>query len=423
MSPAWRDHDTERALLACCVASPDAMTRALAYVEADDFDDARNRKLFIALLRLHFDHVSIDALTLRAALREAGDLDDVPASYVADILATPGTTAAVAHYARAIHELALHRALDRAMNETLSSRAGFAQRVSDLHAAISRISQRQINEKPPFAEVLVDTAKRLEDTAGEAIATGFRDLDAALAGGPRRGHLVVLAALTSRGKSTLALNIATNVAKHGRAALVYSLEMSARDLARRLLFSEAQVPAIAAASGLTGSERERIHHAAASIAAVRLEVRDGGNLTPSRVRAVAQQYQREWGALDLIVIDYIGLMRSDERVERREREIASISRDLKLLAVEMNCVVLACAQLNRESQRREDPRPRLSDLRDSGAIEQDADTVIFIHQPTMNVSDPEVVELLIEKQRHGPLGVVKLRHRAEMTRFESLDER
>jgi replicative DNA helicase len=418
------DDQAELAVLCGILVRPEVLSDVLAVCDGRDFYHEKNQLVFSAMVRLWNEGTPIDAITLIDALRCAGDFErGADHRYVQHIAeANLDVPARAETHARVVHELALKRDLAlsaaKIASDAIDNEGDSALLLSEAQRALDNLRVRQTRERPSTAQVLRETVAHLDDVASEAVATGFPNVDRALAGGFRAGELIVLAAPTSRGKSAFALNVAARIARGGGGALVFSLEMSERELARRLLHSEAQVEHPLGAINLSGSARERIQHTADEFAHLKLEIQYRPALTPMVLRAVAQRYAREWGGnLKIIVADYVGLMRPDVPQERREREVASITRELKLIAGELNCTVLAVAQLNREIARREDGVPRLSDLRDSGALEQDADIVAFLAE----LRDQPGVWLIIEKARRAPLTRVRLDFRASMTRFEDLD--
>ncbi|MBE3602168.1 AAA family ATPase [bacterium] len=416
------DDFAEQALIAGLLERPALLPEVLAICDAADFYRERHRAIFAAICRLDAAGEPVDGVTLIDALRRAGELEIAGGekSLVELLTATFDVPAHCAAHARVVRELALRRALAldaaRIAAAALDGEGDSDELVARADAALAALRERQIRPRPTTADLVHAVLATLDDQTAESVATGFRDLDRSLSGGFRRGELVILAAPTSRGKSALALNVATRIARAGGRAMFFSLEMREAELARRLVFCEAQIDFGAAVEGLTPAQHERLMFAANELSRIRLRIEYRTPLRPSLLRAIVKQQAREWGGCDLVVCDYIGLMQADGRHERREREVASITRDLKLLAGELDCAVIACAQLNREIARRDNGAPRLSDLRDSGAIEQDADIVLFIHHPSE--AEPEDALLIIAKARRGPLMTVPLRWRGSMTRFE-----
>jgi replicative DNA helicase len=421
--PAPCDLVTERALLGAVLVKPEILPGLLTGIDPQDFYEPRNEKLFEAMLRLLSQSAPVDDVAILVdALRRKGDLATFGGSaedasrYIAAVAAESGAPSAARIYAGVIRNIALIRESGRAYYrlaqqsfEVLDARVFFAEAQSE----VSRIYARLVSDEPEPAAL----DEVLEGIDSDYWSTGFRDFDNLLDGGFRAGQLVVLAAQTSRGKSALALNLASNLALAGQRVIFLSAEMSRKQLRQRLYFGEAGV-SLKRRRFLSQEETRRLLLADDKLRELKLAIQYKPGLRPLDVRAEAQRLRSEWGGLALIVVDYVGLMSPDSRQERREREVASITRDLKLIAGEMNCVVLACAQLNRQIDHREQSPPRLSDLRDSGAIEQDADMVAFIHQPDRDEAQRKVI---IAKNRDGALGEFTLAFRPELTRFEDAD--
>jgi replicative DNA helicase len=258
------------------------------------------------------------------------------------------------------------------------------------------------------------------------IPTGFRDLDQ-ITGGLQAGELIVIAARPSMGKTAFALNIARNAAvDHGKKVAIFSLEMTTRSLVLRLLAAEARIDSSAFRRGfIAHNDHTRLVNAAGRLANAQIWIDDGSSATLLEIKAKSRRLKAERG-LDLVVVDYLQLAHSDGKVERREQEISEISRGLKALAKELDIPVLTLSQLNRGPEARADKRPMLADLRESGAIEQDADLIGFIYRDEVYNKDSDdegIAELIISKQRNGPTGLIRLRFEGRFARFESLSGR
>jgi replicative DNA helicase len=416
------DLEAEQGLLAAILERPTILASVMNFVASEDFYGPRNARVFAACVRLFAENTPIDGITLIDALRRTGDLTAVTTRYVAELAAHLGFPTHAEAYAHTIRDIALRRDLGQAAyqiaNDSFDA-TDAAEFFTKAQTALSRIYARQVPDGPSFSETLGDVFADIDRPLGAGnFKTGLSGLDDALSGGLSAGDLVIVAAQTGQGKTSLGLNIAASFAKRDDGALYASLEMSERKLVRRLLFAEAQVSMTRAISGVSDAERRQLENARRTFADRPLRIVYAPGLTPSKLRAAAERFRLESSApLRLIIADYVGLMRSDRREERREREVAAITRDLKLLAGDLNCAVIACAQFNREVDKRGGSIPRLADLRDSGAIEQDADVVLFIyHDPKQ--PPPNDAVLIIAKNRDGAECQIPVRHIKSQTRFE-----
>jgi replicative DNA helicase len=342
------------------------------------------------------------------------------------------TPASARHYARIVHELALLRRLIQAASEIMQLAYQVPEdpaRVADMaEELIYRVARR--DDKDTFAVMrdLIDAAMQdLENihqrqSAYAGLPTGFRDLDDKLSG-LQAGNLIIVAARPGVGKSSLVTNILRNVTVDSQLpAALFSLEMSRWEIGMRLLCAEAEVPWDRVRAGrLQPDDWSRISiDAAERLSGAPLYIVDSGNINIVDIRARARRL-RSTSGLGLIAVDYLQLMSSPTRVENRQQEVAQISRSLKLLAKELEIPIIAVSQLNRQPEGRGDKRPQLSDLRDSGSIEQDADIVMFIHREdsTEDATKKNVAELIIAKHRNGPTGSVNLTFRPQLTQFRN----
>ena len=280
----------------------------------------------------------------------------------------------------------------------------------------------------PLREVLVKTYDQIDELsrlhgAIGGVPTGFIDLDNLLTG-LHPGELVVVGARPSMGKTSFAMNIASHASlKRGKSVAVFTLEMPREQIAMRMLCSDAQVDMQRVRKGtLTDKDWSSLANSVQSMADAPMYIDDTAGITPSQLRSRCRRLKMDKG-LDLVVVDYLGLMKADGRVESRQLEVSEISRQLKAIALDMKIPIIACAQLSRANKDRVDKRPVLSDLRDSGSIEQDADVVMFLHREeyyNKDTEDKNIGEVIISKQRSGPLGTVKLAWLSEYTTFANL---
>ena len=389
------------------------------------------------MVALNERHQAIDFVTLKEELSRGGDLDEVGGpAYVASLADGVPRATNVEYYARIVKEKSTLRNLIYAANKILTNAYG-ADQESDLildeaESAIFSVADDRlkagfvpmrdlVKESFPKIELLFEQKKLIT-----GVPSGFVDLDT-MTRGFQGGDLVIIAARPSMGKTSLVLNIAQHVALQPEHTVgVFSLEMSKESLFLRLLTSEAQIDSHRLMSGAIGQkDYSKISHALETLSAMRLFIDDTANLGVLEMRAKSRRLQAEQKGLSLLVVDYIQLMSGRGRFENRTLELGAISRSLKGLAKELNVPVLVLSQLSRAPEARSDHRPQLSDLRESGALEQDADVVMLIYREDAYNRDPNhpdagTAELIVAKQRNGPTGVVRLAFLREQTRFANL---
>ncbi|HEY8517984.1 MAG TPA: replicative DNA helicase [Candidatus Binatia bacterium] len=434
--------EAEEAVLGAILLDNRALDRANEILTADDFYREAHRRIFRALNELDDRRERADVITLTECLKRRGDLEAVGgAAAIAELVERTATTANVDLYAQIVKDKAILRALMEASNDIAQRAASGTGDVSefldDAERMIFEISQRKIRQPYSRLEsIIVQSIKTIEalyekKEAVTGVPTGFYEFDR-LTSGLQPSDLIIVAGRPSMGKSALATNMAQYAAANcgGRAVVMFSLEMSKESLVMRMLCGEARVDGTKVRTGYLG-ERDfpRLAMAAGRLADLPFYIDDTPALSVLELRAKARRLQRENeknGGLALIVIDYLQLMRAHKDVDNREQEISLISRSLKALAKELNVPVIALSQLNRAVEARADKRPMMSDLRESGAIEQDADLIVFVYRDDFyNKASPEegIAEIIIAKQRNGPQGTVKLAFRKEYTTFENLSTR
>jgi replicative DNA helicase len=435
--------EAERSILGCILLDNAALDQVVDQVAEEDFYRENHRKIFTGMREMAARNEAIDYLTLEDHLRAKGVLDEIGgAAYIASLTDAVPTTANIASYAGIVHEKAIARRLIQASSEIL--RAGFEQS-EDLDAYLDQAEQLIFNVAQNRAGTGVVSIKELIRDSFDSIEklyerkdqytgvpTGFKELDN-MTSGLQPADLVIVAARPSMGKTSLALNMAQYASQKAKVpALFFSLEMSKESLAMRMLCAEARVDFHKLRQGfLSDADWGRLARAAGLLSEAHLYVDDTPAKRVMEMRAKARRLQSELRKreldLGLIVVDYLQLAQasSGSGRESREREISEISRSLKGLAKEMQVPVIALSQLSRKVESRESKRPQLSDLRESGAIEQDADVIMFIYRDEFYNEDSEdkgVAEVIIGKQRNGPTGTIRLRFFAEHTRFENLLE-
>jgi replicative DNA helicase len=429
--------EAERSVLGAILVHNDAFNQAAQVIDARDFYRDAHRRIFDKMVALSERHQAIDFVTLKEELSRGGDLDEVGGpAYVASLADGVPRATNVEYYARIVKEKSTLRNLIYAANKILTN-AYEADQESDLildeaESAIFSVADDRIKAGfVPMRDLVKESFPKIEQLFEQkrlitGVPTGFVDLDS-MTRGFQAGDLIIIAGRPSMGKTSLVLNIAQYVALQPEHTVgVFSLEMSKESLFLRLLTSEAQIDSHRLMSGAIGQkDYSRISHALETLSAMRLHIDDSASLGVLEMRAKARRLQAEQHGLSLLVVDYIQLMSGRGRFENRTLELASISRSLKGLAKELNVPVVVLSQLSRAPEARADHRPQLSDLRESGALEQDADVVLLIYREDAYNRDPNhpdagTAELIVGKQRNGPTGVVRLAFLREQTRFANL---
>ena len=429
------NEEAEQAVLGAMMLSGEAIAQVADLgVKADDFHRSGHQKVFEALTELYARGEPVDAVTSVEELRRRGHIDAAGgALYIQHLVESVATPASAGHYARIVAEHALLRRLIHAAGEILAGAYEipgdpeiFADRAEERIYAVSRRHERDrmVTLRELVHESLESLERLHERTGLVGLPTGFRDLDELLQG-MQKQNLIIVAARPGVGKSSLVTNIARNVAvgvggAEPTAVALFSLEMSQIEIGLRLLCAEARVAQDKVrANRVAPEDWARIVEAAEVLDRAPLFVIDSGNTTIVDVRAKARRLKSQ-NNLGLIIVDYLQLMSSHQRVESRQQEVAEISRSLKLLAKELDIPVIAVSQLNRDPERRVDKRPQLADLRESGALEQDSDVVMFIHREDMYTDDPSVkglAEAIVAKHRNGPTAKVKMTFLSHLTQF------
>jgi replicative DNA helicase len=433
--------DAERAVLGSILLKPDVCDDIALLVRPDDFADEAHQVLYRHLLELHDSGKRIDTTIVLERLRTQGDLDRIGGSpAIVEILESVPHAAHASHYAQIVRDKAMLRSLIDASTDILRDAYDASDEPRELVArAEAKIFQilehRSSAEAKPIEEVLEEVMIRMDarmkhEHALGGVETGFTDLDS-LCGGLHNSELIILAARPSMGKTAFAMNIAENVAIGAKQpALFVSLEMACLELADRLLCSAAQVNGHRLRNGTISQEdRRRLVQKSAEISSSPLYIDDTPGRTLTEIAAVARRLKRKQG-LSLIVIDYLQLIEPDNPRDPRQEQVAKIARRLKTMSRELDVPVLCLAQLNRQAEVSRDNRPRLNHLRESGAIEQDADVVMFVHREEYYQTTDEdrervkgQAEIIIAKQRNGPIGDIKLLWQHDFTRFVNLEHR
>jgi len=431
--------EAEKSVLGAILIHNEAFNHAAELIDSRDFFRDAHRRIFDKMVHLSERNDAIDFVTLKEELARSGELEEVGGpAYIASLADGVPRSANVEHYARIVKEKATLRNLIHSANRILSD-AYRAEEDADVildgaEKAIFEIAEDRIREGfVPLRDLVQSsfaTIEKLQQHKGlvTGVPTGFIDLDE-MTSGLQPSDLVLVAARPSMGKTSFVLNIAQHVGIQTDMTVgFFSLEMSKEQLFMRMLTAEARIDAHRFRSGyLNEKDYGRLSHALGTLAEARVFIDDTASLGVLEMRAKARRLQAEHG-LHLLIIDYIQLMQGRGRFESRQTEIASISRSLKGLAKELKIPVVALSQLSRAPETRSDHRPQLSDLRESGALEQDADVVMFIFREEQyrdadgqpNQAAEGVAEIIIGKQRNGPVGTAKLAFIKEHTRFENL---
>jgi replicative DNA helicase len=433
--------DIEAQVLGAMLLEREAIARVVEVLDEDAFHAEYHRKIFQAMMGLFERSEPVDTITLGEELRRRGHLELIGGEpYLVELTMKVTTAANVEYHARIVLEKSLLRGLIAASSGVAARAYNPTEDALDLldeaEQAIFQISEKRLKKSfVSMNKAVHDTLEMLESIHGRhsgvtGVPTGFFKIDE-LTGGWQNSDLIIIAGRPSSGKTAFALSVARNAAVHAEKPTpvgIFSLEMSTQQLVMRLLCAEAKVDAHAVRTGrLPEEDWKRLSIAAGRLTGANIFIDDTASLGILELRAKARRLKAERN-IGLVVVDYLQLMQGPRTAESREKEISAISRSLKALAKELNIPVLALSQLSRAVEARTDKRPILSDLRESGAIEQDADVVAFVHRPEM-YADPDAdkfrevsghAEIIIGKQRNGPVGDVPLAFVHRYARFENL---
>ena len=430
--------EAEQALISSILIDNETIADIAEILAAEDFYKPAHQKIFRATLGLHKSNDPVDLVTLTNRLRDSGELNDVGGSvYLADIVDTAPLAVNARHYAEIVHNKATLRQLLSHGNDIVRRCLEHVDDIDETldwaESGIYKVSERKIRPSVYAVEDLLEGRFQLirerhkNKCLYTGIPSGFIDLDK-LTSGFQKSDLIIIAARPSMGKTAFALNIACNAAvKSGVPTIVFSLEMSKEQLVMRLISTEARLNPYRLQHGYTSPEDwDKLKEVRGRLSGAPIFIDDASDTTVMKLRAKARRLKAEKKA-GLIIVDYLQLMKPPRRTERRDLEIAEISRSLKGLAKDLDIPVVALSQLNRQLENREDKRPRLADLRESGSLEQDADVVIFIHRDEVyrkkeekTVENHGIADIIVAKQRNGPTDSLRLAYIKEYTRFENL---
>ncbi|MFH1652438.1 MAG: replicative DNA helicase [Pseudomonadota bacterium] len=426
--------EAERSVLGALLIDNEAIAKIVDIVQPEDFYRNAHGKILDAMLGLFQANEPIDLVTVADSLKKRGDLESIGgAAYLSELIDQIPTAANVAAYARIVRDKSVLRVLIEKSTDIVTRGYEEQGNVDDFldtaEQMIFDVAQRRVKKGfVAVKDIVKDSFKAIEKLYEQkslvtGVPTGYKDLDR-MTCGLQPSDLIIIAGRPSMGKTSFAVNIAENASiDHNLVTAIFSLEMSKEQLVQRMLCSRAEVDASKLRGGfLSESDWPKLTRAAGLLSEASIYIDDTPAINVLEVRAKARRLQKNRG-LNLIVIDYMQLMRGVGRIESREREISEISRSLKALAKELTVPVIALSQLNRGVESRQDKRPQLSDLRESGAIEQDADVIAFVYRDEMyNPQSPDVgmAEIIVSKQRNGPTGNVKLAFRKQFTKFDDL---
>lgn len=426
--------EAEAGVLGAMLLEEAAVGEVVDLLESTSFYKETHQKIFSCMVALYSERRSIDVITLTDALRKRGELDYVGgAGYITELAAAVPTAANVRHYAKIVRDKAVARQLIRTATQIVTDSFEFASDVDTLldraEKTIFDIAMRRVDSAfVPIKELIKDSIETIDELYQRkahvtGLASGFNDIDVMTAG-LQKADLIVIAGRPSMGKSAFVCCIAEHVAAvDKRPVAFFSLEMSKEQLVQRLLCSFARVDAHRVRTGFLGqSDWPKLTNAAGKLAEAPLYIDDTPAVSALEIRAKARRLKSRFD-IQLVIVDYLQLMRGPSGVENRQQEISEISMSLKALARELSIPVIAISQLSRAVESRSDHRPQLSDLRESGAIEQDADVVMLLLREEYYMPTEEnkgKAEIIIAKQRNGPVGSVELAFIKEITRFTNL---
>jgi replicative DNA helicase len=426
-----QDEGAEQSVLGAMMLSKDAIADVVEVIRGNDFYRPAHELIYDVILDLYGRGEPVDAITVSAELTRSGDLARVGGGvYIHTLVASVPVTANAGYYAEIVREKAILRRLAEA--GTKIAQLGYAAEgnvddvVDRAQAEVYAVTERRASEDyAPLADLMELTIDELEaignrDGAMAGVPTGFAELDE-LTNGLHPGQMVIVAARPAAGKSTLGLDMARSAAiRHGLTSVIFSLEMSRTEITMRLLSAEARIPLNHMRNGkMSDDDWNKLVRKMGEVSEAPLFIDDSPNLTMMEIRAKARRL-RQRHDLRLVIVDYLQLMTSGKKVESRQVEVSEFSRQIKLLAKELEIPVVAIAQLNRGSEQRTSKRPMLSDLRESGALEQDADVVILLHREDMYEKEstrPGEADLIVAKHRNGPTADIVLAFQGHYSRF------
>ncbi|WP_238919007.1 replicative DNA helicase [Clostridium sp. YIM B02555] len=427
--------EAEQSVLGSMIIDKNAIAKVLEGLEEEDFYRDGHKIIYRSILEMFRSDIAIDLLTLLEYLKSTDMLERAGGvTYITELSASVPTTANLSAYIKIVSDKSTLRKLIKSsttiIEESYNNQSNVEDVVDSAEKKIFNIAEKRTSKDfEPLSDVLERGFAQIEKLFNEkgtvtGVASGFTDLDAKTSGF-QSGDMVLIAARPSMGKTTFALNIVEYAAlKENKSVVVFSLEMSKEQLAYKLLCSEANVDMLKLRTGdLEDKDWENIAMAAGPLSKAKIYIDDTAGVTVMEMRSKCRRLKMEYG-IDLIVIDYLQLMSGGTGSDNRQQEVSEISRSIKALAKEMECPVIALSQLSRAPEQRADHRPMLSDLRESGSIEQDADIVMFLYRDeyyNKETEEKNIGECIMAKQRNGPVGTVKLAWLGQFSKFGNLD--
>lgn len=444
MSQDWNDRtpphniEAEQAVIGAIFLVPESFSTASEILVSEDFYRASHQRIFRAMMKLSDKYEPIDLVTITTLLSNEATLDEAGGvSYLTDIANSVPTAANIKYYSKIVEEKALLRRLIRTATDIVTTTYSQEDEIEDVlneaERTILEVSSRKNSGAfQSIKDVLIEVYDNIEelhqnDASITGIPTGYRDLDR-ITSGFQRNDLIIVAARPSVGKTAFALNIAQNVATSTEENVaIFSLEMGADQLVSRMLCAEGNIDSQRLRTGsLESDDWGKLTMAMGSLSNAGIYIDDSPGIRVNEIRSKCRRLKQEHG-LDMIIIDYLQLIQGSEYSrENRQQEVSDISRSLKALARELNVPLIALSQLSRGVEQRQDKRPMMSDLRESGSIEQDADIVSFLYRDDYYDTESEqqnIIEIIISKQRNGPTGTVELAFVKEYNKFVDLDHR
>lgn len=426
--------EAEQSVIGSMIIDKGAIAKVAEKLTEEDFYRDGHKVIYRAIIEMFKNDMAVDLITLLEYLKSADQLEKAGGvTYVTELSSSVASTANLSSYMKIVEEKSTLRKLIKSATKIIEdsyNKQGEVEKVLDnAQKKIFDISEKKSSSDFERLNTVLERGfleiERLFNNKGDitGIGSGFSDLDAKTSGF-QKGDMVLIAARPSMGKTTFALNIAENAAlKEGKSVVIFSLEMSKEQLAYKLLCSEASVDLVKLRTGtLEDKDWESIARATGPLSKAKIYIDDTAGVSVMEMRSKCRRLKMEYG-IDLILIDYLQLM-SGSSSENRQQEVSEISRSIKALAKEMECPVIALSQLSRAPEQRADHRPMLSDLRESGSIEQDADVVMFLYRDeyyNKETEDKNTAECIIAKQRNGPVGTVKLAFLGQLSKFGNLD--